>query len=131
VNTVVFSNVLVTETCCQCGVLFAMPEDLQRALRKEHARSFYCPNGHSQHYIGKTEAQKQRERAERLKAQLTHTRDQLETAENRRRAEKAAKTRVLNRVKNGVCPHCKRTFKDLADHMKTKHAEVDVHAEAH
>jgi hypothetical protein len=39
----------VEETCCKCGTVFAMDEELQ-ALRKRDGDSFYCPNGHGQHY---------------------------------------------------------------------------------
>jgi hypothetical protein len=49
--------------------------------------------------------------------------DERDTAERRRRAEKAAKTKIKNRVAKGVCPCCNRTFQNLADHMKSKHPD--------
>jgi len=51
------------------------------------------------------------------------TRADRDHKEAQRRAEKAAKTRIKNRIGNGVCPCCNRTFKDLASHMKCKHPE--------
>lgn len=117
-----FSTTLMTEICYSCGVQFAMPQDMRERRLEDH-KNFYCPSGHGQHYTGQTEAEKQRERAEHLAGRLTHTQDQLEATERRRRAEKGAKTRILNRVHNGVCPHCNRTFVDLAAHMVSKHGE--------
>lgn len=59
---------LVTEDCCVCGVLFAFPTTLRQQLADDHSRGFYCPNGHRQFYMGKTDAEKERERVERLDA---------------------------------------------------------------
>jgi hypothetical protein len=56
---------LVTETCCVCGVEFAMPSELQ-ASRKSDLKEFYCPNGHSQTY---TESEAQRLTKKLAKAQ--------------------------------------------------------------
>lgn len=43
---------MVAVECCNCGVCFAMPADLNRNFR-ESKRMFYCPNGHGQSYPGK------------------------------------------------------------------------------
>lgn len=58
---------------------------------------------------------------QRERANHDQTRADRDYTENRRRAEKAAKTRLKNRAKAGVCPCCNRTFKQLAAHMKTQH----------
>lgn len=122
-----YSSTLVTETCYSCGVLFAMPTDFYRN-RQADKKNFYCPNGHSQHYVGKTPEQKLRE----AEAQLTHLKDQ-QAAERRRAREnrealersnaalKGVITKTKKRVSNGVCPCCQRTFQDLARHMGNKH----------
>ena len=47
----------VTETCCNCSMPFAMTEDFQKARRQDR-KTFYCPAGHGQRYVGKTEEQK-------------------------------------------------------------------------
>ena len=44
-------------------------------------------------------------------------------AERSAAAYKGHLTRVKRRVGNGVCPCCNRTFKNLADHMTTKHPD--------
>lgn len=54
-----------TETCCNCGIEFTMPADLQAALRRSH-KTFYCPNGHGQHYSGETADQKRIAQLEKL-----------------------------------------------------------------
>lgn len=132
---------LVTEVCCTCGVSFAMPEMLRAKALADHDRWFYCPNGHSQHFTGKTEEEKLRERLEREQARagrLASERDQLEAA---RRAQAARATRFKNdrdrerrRAAHGVCPCCGRTFKQLARHMASQHpgfvADADHEAAA-
>lgn len=114
---------LVTEECYQCGVTFAMPEDFKR-YRLADQETFYCPNGHGQCYAGKTDAQKLREAKQQLERAATRERalrDQADASERSNRALKGVITRTKNRVANGVCPCCHRTFPDLADHMKDQH----------
>ena len=60
--------VLQIASCCSCGVIFALTADLDKRRREDHGY-FYCPNGHSQHYAGKTEAQKLREQLEAVERQ--------------------------------------------------------------
>ncbi len=50
---------LITKTCCNCGVLFAMEQGYQQQKRRD-GESFHCPNGHGQHYTetDKTKLQK-------------------------------------------------------------------------
>jgi Fe-S oxidoreductase len=55
---------------------------------------------------------------------------QRDQAQADARAQKAAKTRIKNdrdriktRVANGVCPHCNRTFQNLARHMASQHPD--------
>lgn len=127
---------LITETCSACGVLYAMPESLQKE-RLADKRTFYCPNGHPQTYIGKSEAQKLREtvdeerrarqRAEqRIAMYADEAREARECAEHERRRANGYKghaTRITKRAKAGVCPCCNRTFQQLARHMATKHPQ--------
>lgn len=37
---------------------------------------------------------------------------------------KAARRRLEHRVNCGVCPHCRRTVKQMAAHIKSKHPDV-------
>lgn len=113
-----YSAVMVAEICCECGIPFMMPKDYQNDLLKTK-RNFYCPNGHSQHYIGETEAEKlkrQLQQKENDLAQLGTAKIQLEDQLNKA-------NRKLKRVNEGKCPCCDKTYKHLAAHMKNKHPD--------
>ena len=118
--TVTDPTTLVTETCFACGVLFAMTEEFRAQRLKERERgSFYCPNGHAQHYLGKSDAEKAREaeqHVEELRLRLAAERDQ-------RIATERELKRHQKRATAGACPCCNRTFVQLARHMKTKHPD--------
>lgn len=120
------STVLVAETCPACGVLFAMPQTLNKELRDTGA-TFYCPTGHSMSY-GKGNNAKLRDELERAKRQLENSRtygraiaDQKEAAERSNRALRGANTKLRKRVAAGVCPCCQRSFQNLARHMAGQH----------
>jgi len=113
---------LESEMCCSCGMVFAMTQDFTRRRLKDQ-KYFYCPAGHHQHYTGETEASKLKR-----KLQLAQQQAQLEQqAAIQARIERDASNRkygrIRNRVKNGVCPCCHRTFQNMARHMATKHPE--------
>jgi len=114
---------LVTETCCNCGVSFAMPSDLRNSLQNDPSKSFYCPNGHGQHYR-KSKEQRLREEAE---AKLRTAQEALHDSDTvKLQLQKKLKTasKKLDRVTNGVCPCCNRNFVNLKRHLKTKHPEL-------
>lgn len=108
-----------SEICCACGTPFGIEAGLKRNLTNTH-RSFYCPNGHAQSYVGETNE-------ERLSKELTRLRSQKDQVDqellNKNRALKKFESQK-KRIKNGVCPCCNRTFLNLQSHMKTKHPEV-------
>jgi len=113
------------ETCCACSVPFFIPEYLYKRLVNNPGEGFYCPNGHGQHYTGKSEDQKKIEQLQkqmewdnREKERLTN--ELLDTISNNKKLE-----RQLKRVHKGVCPCCNRTFVNLQKHMETKHPETN------
>lgn len=104
-----------------------------RDRRLEDHKAWYCPNGHAQSYTGKTEAEKLRERlereearAERLRIQVEHARAETDRQKRKLAAAKGQATKAKNRAAKGVCPHpeCKRSFVDVARHVKTCHPEL-------
>lgn len=107
---------LVTTRCCD--FTFAITENTFENWRRTR-RGWKCPScGEGWCFTGKSEEQKQREKAER----------ELARAQARAiRAESAAKDsnrkyrRMRTRIRNGVCPGCNRTFDNVARHMATKH----------
>lgn len=113
---------LETEVCCKCGMMFAMPKDYQRRRRDDHA-VFYCPSGHSQHYTGKTEAQRLKDQLADKDRSLAWERDRANRIKHERDQVTRAHQRMRIRVANGVCPCCNRSFENLRNHMKSQHPE--------
>lgn len=126
----------VETQCCNCGIQFCVPDyfDKERRARGEKL-NFYCPNGHSLSYReGKEDAlRRERDRLAQRQAQL-----QDELAEAKRlqadaeaKADKAQRRlkRAGERIHRGVCPHCNRTFVQLARHMASKHPGASLVAE--
>lgn len=112
-------------TCCHkgCGIQFGLSAQYVAHRRKDHA-FWYCPSGHSQHFSGMTDEQRRLKEAE-AKAQRLQIR--ADKAEQRASAVNRQYKKIRDRVKNGVCPCCNRTFQNLADHMRTKHADFGNH----
>lgn len=113
---------LVTEHCCNCGMLFAMTRAFHDSRRKDR-ETFYCPAGHGQHYTGETEESKLRRQLDDKQRQLE--REEANAARMKTERDQVAKAhhRMRRRVFNGVCPCCNRTFQNLMAHMKTEHAD--------
>lgn len=115
--------------CCneQCDAMIIMPARVMDRFRENH-KIFYCHFGHPQSFTGKNEKQKlqdQLDKSERLRERACKEKEwvqqDLKNEKNSNRALKGVITRTKNRVKNGVCPCCKRSFSNLKDHMSTKH----------
>lgn len=112
----------VTEECCSCGMPFAMTADFRRR-RLNDRKDWYCPRGHAQHYTGKSEAQKLRDQLSRTERRLEAESGRASLLEGQRDNLQRSYGRMRERVKNGVCPCCNRTFQNLLRHMRTKHPE--------
>lgn len=135
-NTDTYHATLTTIECT-CGGVYAISEkfraeayELGNRLKTWHCPYCQCDWG----FGGKSQKQKLEDDLTRTKRALeqsqTRTREAWEEMQNVRitlgnklRAEKGAKTRIKNRVANGVCPCCTRTFQNLHRHMETKHPE--------
>lgn len=114
--------------CYKCSVGFAVGASIRKRWL-DSGDSFYCPAGHSQHYT-ESEVQKLKKQleAEQRSVQFHKNnaaaeREAREATERRLIARKGANTRLRNRIKNGVCPCCTRSFSNLAKHMKSEHPE--------
>jgi hypothetical protein len=116
--------------CGKCGGTYAINERY-REQQYKNGGSWTCPYcacgwGYSQNNeVSKLKAKLQKEERRRLWAEenASQARKDAKESEQRRRAQKAATTRLKNRVKAGVCPCCHRTFKQLQAHMKNKHPD--------
>jgi len=116
------------ELVCWCGITHAVPKSLREVQMKQHdergeVMGIYCPLGHSHVPKGESRFEKMRKRMVAAEAAHDQTKAELEHTEARRRAEKAAKTRLKNRVAAGVCPCCKRSFQNLRRHIENKHPD--------
>jgi uncharacterized Zn finger protein (UPF0148 family) len=125
-NTTTELTTFVLEECANCSVPFMMTREMNNMLRANPGKTFYCPNGHGQHYTGKTPEQKKREELEQKLREVEEQKDRitnrfLQTINERNEAQ-----RQLKRIHKGVCPCCNRSFQDLKKHMATKHPELVV-----
>lgn len=82
---------LVEETCCNCGIVFGIEEEL-RDQRHEDGREFYCPNGHAQHFVESSEDQ-----IERLTRKLKEAEQERYEARNEARQLKCEILRIRTR----------------------------------
>src|SRR5437879_2340021 len=120
-NTIYANETLIVEQCCNCSIYFALPQSMRERLL-DIGGSFYCPNGHGQHY-SKPRNQELKDKIASLERANQRAHDYIQEKNHQItqlgysvRALKAAKTKIINRVKNGVCPCCNRTFQDLQRH---------------
>ena len=130
-HTITKETTLTTEECCNCGVLFAMPQYL-RTRRLEDHDLFWCPNGHSQHFTAETEAQRLKRELDLARAATARAREReawessrREAAEKSLSATRGHLTRLKTRAEAGVCIHCHRTFQNVARHMTAKHGATN------
>lgn len=111
-----------THECGECGVNFAFTLDFYNQRLRDH-KNWFCPNGHTRHFSGPSEADKLRAELERKEQMLAAANSRATTAETERQQVGRAHKRMRERVMNGVCPCCNRTFQNLMSHMKTEHPD--------
>lgn len=125
-------NFFVHITCYKCKLTFGMPDDFYNTMKQlAESGRFHCPAGHLQCFTsGETEADTLRRERDKLKQDIAYWQDRRqeeqqarEAAERSLRATRGQVTKIKNRVSNGVCPCCNRTFSNLHNHMKSKHPE--------
>lgn len=121
-HTITERVTLISETCCNCGVVFAMSDQFQ-AVRMEDHGWFYCPAGHSQHYTDDNKADRERKRAEQAERELNDARTRLIQERDRHAATKKTLTQAKRRAAAAVCPCCNRSFVQLRRHLDTKHPD--------
>lgn len=117
---------LTTKVCPICGIEYAAPEVFFKAKSdgvQGASRGWYCPNGHNLVFTEREVDRLARER-DNLKQQMARVEDEKRAAERQAAAARAETARIKKRVGAGTCPCCKRTFANMARHMKTKHPEI-------
>jgi len=128
-ETLNYSGKLVVEVCW-CGMRHAVPSELSDFQQRQHdegrsAMAIYCPLGHSHVPAGKSKVKQVEEERERARNEAATRAAERDQAEASARAHKGVATRARKRAAAGVCPCCKRTFKQLARHMENKHPDFD------
>lgn len=121
-DTLTYEGVL-TISRCWCGIRHAIPEELAVEHRLTKGHVVYCPLGHAG--VAKVHEQREADRLREIvreqRQSLGSTRELLRHEERSHAATKGHLTRTKRRVAAGVCPCCKRSFKDLARHMEGQH----------
>jgi len=115
------NETIVDTSCCVCNKEFALDLDY---IKNRKNGSGWCPYcGTALKWGGKTKEQIARERAELAERRAAELTRQLESERRSKSAIRGQLTRVRRRVAHGVCPCCKRTVRQLAAHMKSKHPD--------
>ena len=116
---------LVHLSCGACDIEFAVPKGFYDR-RKEDGRVWHCPNGHERVFRESTVERLQKElaaeKAQRERERLAAIDARCEAQKQRLKAERVE--RKLKRVRNGVCPECKRSFGNLRRHMEHQHGKL-------
>ena len=107
----------VAMKCGQCGVEFWVPQWFN-SERKETGEAWYCPNGHQRVYR-ETVTQER----DRLKQKVAELHDEACKARSDAFIAEEKVRKLKKRAAVGTCPCCKRTFSELARHMKAKHPD--------
>ncbi len=113
-----------------CGHITFLSAE-HRAERLRDHKSFYCATcGRNNYYTGTSDLEELQGRLNTIQDQRDTARKNLNEQREKTRskarqlsAQKGVTTRIKNRIANGVCPCCKRTFQNLARHMKGQHPD--------
>lgn len=125
-----FEVTLTEINCGECGGTYAINERY-RKQKHEDGGAWNCPycecgwgyaDNNENSRLRKQLAQ-EKKRKEWAEQDATNQKKRAEGAERKERGQRAAKTRLRNRAREGVCPCCNRTFKQLSAHMKNKHPD--------
>ena len=127
--TMEVTTTLTKVHCGECGGVYAIS---QRYYKKKHEDGGYwncpycdCSWGFSEEASelekARKEAQSQRDNVEWYRNRYAAEQSRHDQTKASLRSHKAAKTRLKNRIANGVCPCCKRHFENLHKHIQTKH----------
>ena len=117
--------------CYRCRSEIVLPDELYHAAKRSPRITFWCPFGHEQYFVeGETDEQKLRRERDRLAQRIAERDDDVrrerelrEATERRLSAARGQVTRIKNRVGNGVCPCCNRSFSNLHNHMHKQHPD--------
>lgn len=105
-----------------CGSIMMIPSFMDAKWR-EDGRKFYCPICRGELSYRTSRVAKLEAANKRLEEERDRARRSAEFERNSRIAVQGHLTRAKKRAAAGTCACCKRTFSNVARHMKTKHPE--------
>ena len=124
-----YNTTLRTLVCSECAIQFAIPAEFYDRRKNDH-KVLWCPAGHQQVFSGESREARLAAEVERLKQAVEAAAIVRRTEEHRLRTQlgkaRAKAQRLERRTNAGVCPHCQRTVKQMAAHIRTQHPEVTV-----
>ncbi len=115
----VLHKIDLVEVQCTCGLPVFTSPTLFRKYDQE-GETLHCAAGHRFHLV-ESENVKLERKVKGLKEQLARERVERKAAEDAAMREVKKRKRLEKRAKDGLCPHCSRTFKNLKNHMQSKH----------
>lgn len=123
-NTIVVTWVVVR--CGACDTRFKISKELHDDLVRTK-QTWHCPVGHVRIFRDGDERDR---KIQQLQNELESANSRAARQESQIRSLKITKGKVEaklrrteTRIHAGVCPHCNRTFQNVARHMRTKHPE--------
>lgn len=114
---------MLVKECITCGITFGIPSNLYEQIKKDDKKWFYCPNGHSAHICKTTEQIQKEEYEQKLQEKIRQLQD-ADIVKRDLQTKLDEANNKLFRVHNGVCPCCKRNFKNLKRHIENKHPHL-------
>jgi hypothetical protein len=125
---VLTTGIAMVRVDCQCGGVYALTEPHYRTCR-EQGKGWTCPYCRTGWgFSGKGENQQLKAQLEKANTEIKRQAELKDAARKERdhhwTERKKLQTRhshLRERVKNGVCPCCRRNFENLQRHMKTQH----------
>lgn len=108
--------------CGECGGVYAISERY-RKQKEERGGYWHCPYCDCSWGFSKEVSLIEKAQLEARIANdgLARERAAHEQTTMSLRSHKAAKTRLKNRIANGICPCCTQYFKNLDEHIKNEH----------
>ena len=122
-TTITQSKKLVLEECFTCGIGIAMTESQKRAYH-ELGMTIRCVLGHGT-VRRKTEVQRLKDQLSEQKKRTAKLEGEIVGKDALLHIETKKRRSLERRVRNGVCPHCRRSFQNLKRHIASQHAESE------
>ena len=108
--------------CGECGGIYAINERF-REQKEKYGGYWKCPYCQCSWGFGTSTIDKLTKELEYEKKRTEWAKQDAKNYKHQLTAQKGVNTKLKKRIGHGVCPCCKRTFKQLAEHMKSQHPE--------